>query len=219
MARFILTHSMQDLGDLIRYIGIIPYFPCGIPGYSVEEAVDPDLLWVDGGVWDWKGPMLRQGLCLYGKHLQSKAAFVSPDWFPDLANYRRNGYDFEGMCEDGLVPYRDRLLMAWLDRHGPTMSTTVRRECGFSKGFDTVQTRLQMQTFLTNADFAQPLNRLGQPYGWNRAVLTTPERLLGEERLNDVGGRSPEESLMRIAEHLHDCMPDVSMEALLDILK
>lgn len=220
MSRFLLTHSMQDLGDLIRWIGILPFFPCGIPGYSVEESVIPELLWgKEPGPWEWKGPMIRQGLCLYGKHVSKRAAFISPEWFPDLVNFRRNGYDFEGFSDDGLAPYKDKLLMAWMERHAPALSRDAKQSCGFSKGYETVATRLQMQTFLTSADFTYSVDKYGKPYGWGNAVLTTPERLLGEEQLNSVDGRTPEESLERIVCHLHDCMPDVQKDTLVEILR
>lgn len=220
MSRFLLTHSMRDLGDLIRWIGFLPYFPNEVWGFSVEEAVDPGLLWTDEpGPWEWKGPMIRQGLTVYGKVFQGKAAFVSPEWYPDLCNFRRDGYDFEGFCEDGLAPYKDKLLMAQLEEHGPMLSREARKCCGFTKGYDAVLNRLMMQTFITNHDFTYSVDKHGKPYGWGNAVLTTPEQLLGEERLNAIGGRTPAESLQRLAEHLHDCMPDVPVEQLKQMLK
>ena len=175
MERFIITHSMNDLLDLIDWIGVLPFFPNSVPGFSVEEAVDPALLWTDlPGPWEWKGPMIRSGRCVYGKLIGGRAAFVSREWFPDLANYRRDGYDFEGRCEDELVPYRDKLLMDYVQRHAPCLSKVARNECGFSKGYEGVLTRLQMQTFITNHDFVYSVDRHGRTYGWGNAQLTTP---------------------------------------------
>lgn len=174
MQRFITTHSMEDLLDLIDWIGFIPFFPNDIPGYSVEESVDPGLMWGEDGPWEWKGPMIRTGRCLYGKLFGRKAAFVSRAWFPDLANWRRDGYDFEGRCDDGLVPYQDKLLMQYVTAHGPVLSRVAKEGCGFHKGFDTALTRLQMQTFITNNDFVYQVDKHGKPYGWGNAQLTTP---------------------------------------------
>ena len=219
MERFLLTHSMQDLADLIRWIGILPFFPNEIPGYSVEEAVDPGIMWNGDGPWEWKGPMVRRGMCLYGKLIHGKAAFVSPELFPDLANYRRDGYDFEGRCADGLVPYRDQQLMKYVECHAPCLSRDARRGCGVDKGYDTCLTRLEMQTFITDHDFVYLTDKHGKPYGWGNAQLTTPEKMYGEEWINSADSRSPEESLQRLTEHLHACMPDVSTERIEGILK
>lgn len=220
MERFLTTHSMQDLLDLINWIGILPFFPNSVPGFSVEESVEPGLLWSDQpGPWEWKGPMIQSGACLYGKLIGGRAAFVSREWFPDLANYRRDGYDFEGRCDDGLVPYRDKQLMTYLEQHAPCLSKTARKECGVTKGYDGVLTRLEMQTFITNHDFVYSVDKHGRTYGWGNAVLTTPERLGGEEWVNSADSRTPGQSLERMAEHLHACMPDVSHEQLKQLLK
>lgn len=219
MQRFLTTHSMHDLLDLIDWIGFLPFFPNAIPGFSVEESVDPDRMWSDDGPWEWKGPMIRTGRCLYGKLFSGKAAFVSRDWFPDLANWRRDGYDFEGRCEDELVSHREKLLMAYVTDHGPVLSRIAKRECGFSKGYEGVLSRLEMQTFITGHDFVYAIDRHGKPYGWGNAQLTIPEALLGADTLDQVEGRSPEQSLQRLAEHLHSCMPDIPKAQLLTAIR
>lgn len=144
---------------------------------------------------------------------------MSLEWFPDLANYRRDGYDFEGRCDDGLVPYKDKLLMAYLDDHDPVISKDAKRQCGFTKGYDTALTRLEMQTFITNRDFVYSRDKQGRPYGWGNALLTKPESWFGQELVDRAGERSPEESLDRLVAHLHGLMPDVSEDALRRELK
>jgi len=37
-----------------------------------------------------------------------KAGFISAEWFPDFANYRRDSYDFDARYEDGLARYQDK---------------------------------------------------------------------------------------------------------------
>ena len=56
----------------------------------------------------WK--IRRSGKCLYGKLFNKKAGFVSREWIPDFANFRRDGYDFDARWDDGLASYKDKEL-------------------------------------------------------------------------------------------------------------
>ena len=56
----------------------------------------------------WK--IRRSGKCLYGKLFNKKAGFVSREWIPDFANFRRDGYDFDARWDDGFCRLRFRFL-------------------------------------------------------------------------------------------------------------
>jgi len=95
----IFITSYEDLRSAVREFGFLPFFPCAVPGFSIEEHVAGDL-WYDAAdrdwkVWNWKGPLINDLNCAYGKFFGKKAVYVSREWFPDFANYRRNGYDFD----------------------------------------------------------------------------------------------------------------------------
>lgn len=212
--------SREDLAQAVQTIGLLPLFSCSVPGWSVEELCDPSV-WFTGaeGPWEWKGQLAAEKRCVYGRLLGRKNAFVSLDWFPDLANYRRDGYDFEGRCDDGLAPYKDKLLMAWLAGHDPALSRDAKRRCGFDKGFDTVLTRLEMQTYIINQDFVYSVDKQGKPYGWGNALLTTPEKWLGERTVNAAEDTPPARSLARILAHLQQLMPKADEKALLRELR
>ena len=96
--------TKQDLVDAVERCGFLPLFENSIPGFSVEENVDP-AIWFgsEEGPWEWKGPVIRETGCAYGKFFEQKAAFISREWFPDFANYRRDGYDFDARYDDGLA--------------------------------------------------------------------------------------------------------------------
>lgn len=217
--RFDCVHSEADLARLVAGIGFLPFFRSEVPGWSLEENIDPAVWFTDrDGPWDWKGRMARDKKLVYGKFYHGKAAFVSLTCFPDLANYRRDGYDWEGFLEDARAPYRDKLLMAFLSAHRPALSRVCRRHCGFSKGYDTVLTRLQMQTWVIDRDFVYDIDRNGHAYGWGNALLDTPEGHLGEELVNSAAF-PPGESLERIVRWLHGWMPDASPDTLRQALK
>lgn len=213
--RFDCVHSCEDLARLVDGIGFLPFFRSAAPGWSLEENCDP-AVWFTGadGPWEWKGWLARDRRIVYGKFYRGKAAFVSLSCFPDLCNFRRDGYDFEGFAADALAPHNDRLLMAALQEIGPCPSKALKRRCGFTKGYDTVLTRLQMQTFVVSGDFVYDVDRQGRPYGWGNALLDTPERWLGEELVNRSDAFSPEESRERIVRWLHGWMPDVPEDRL-----
>ena len=110
MAFDFYVRSLQDLVEAVQTYGILPYFSNPIPGFSLEEHCDPRVMWSDddNNAWAWKGPVIRESGCAYGKFFGKKAAYVSRALFPDLANYRRDGYDFDARFEDGLARYEDK---------------------------------------------------------------------------------------------------------------
>ena len=202
--------SKDDLVAMIQEVGILPFFSNTVKGWSVEEHIDPVVWFTDQeGPWEWKGQLASGKTCVYGKFIRGKAAFISPEWFPDLANWRREGYDWEGRVDENLVPYRDKLLMQYLESHPHILSKYAKRECGFSKGYDTVVTRLQMQTFIVLSDFRYSITREGIPYGWGNAVLDIADRWLNTEMLATPENRTPEESFERMMKHLMSIMPEV----------
>ena len=210
----------EDVIGLTREVGFLPLFAGEIGGFSIEENCPPELWFNENvdGPWEWKGPIARGKTCAYGKFFGGRAGFISLDWFPDFANYRRDGYDFEGRFEDGLVKYKDKQIWDTLDQHGPLLSKDLKRLCdyrkGGNKGFDTVITRMQMQTFVTIADFAYMQDAQGQPYGWGVARYALPEALFGEERMAAADARKPIQSKERIFRHLRHLLPDATEEQL-----
>ena len=192
---------------MIDVVGILPFFANRVPGWSVEEHAAPEI-WFGGadGPWEWKGPLAYEKRCVYGKFIRNKAAFISPAWFGDLANWRRECMSFDERVETGLVPRKDIQLMDYLRAHPFTQSRYVKRECGFTTGYDAVLTRLEMQTYVVDQDFQYSVDRHGRPYGWGNAVLCAAEDWVsGALALPE--DREPEESFERMVNHLMRLMP------------
>ena len=215
MKHFQTIRSRADLESLILQVGILPFFTNGVPGWSVEENIDP-AVWFSGieGPWEWKGPLAYERKCAYGKFIRNKAAFVSLEWFVDLANHRRDGMTFEERVDMQEVSHREQLLMAYIAAQPGELSRHAKRECGFSKGYDGALTRLQMQTYVIDQDFRYSIDRFGRPYGWGNAALIRAEDWLGDDFLSPAADRTPEESFERMLEHLLRQMPDADTEAL-----
>lgn len=63
--------------------------------------------------------LARRGGAAYGKLFAKKAGLVSREWYPNLANYRRNGYNFDARWDEGLAGYREKRIMDVLLIEGP----------------------------------------------------------------------------------------------------
>ena len=208
--------SIKDLTDAIGKYGFLPFFANSIEGFSVEEHIAPECWYhSDSGewqAWEWKGPVIRETGCAYGKFFEKKACYVSAEWFPDLANHRRDGYDFDARYDDGLAQYRDKLLYDLADANAPVLSKELKAlgnyRKGGNKGFDTVISRLQAQCYLVISDFVYMRDKNGEPYGWGVAEYSTPEKLMGSAFCDRVYSRTPQESFERLLRHFWELFPD-----------
>jgi len=206
--------TKQDLKDAVVKYGILPYFTNGIPGFSIEEHVDPGVWFTDiPGPWEWKGPVIRELGCAYGKFFEAKAAYVSAELFPDLANYRRDGYDFDARFDDELASYRDKELYDLISQNSPILSKELRIKGNYvkggKKGFETLINRLQSQCYVLVGDFVYSHDKNGREYGWGIAEYSTPEVFMGSGFTDAVYKRTPEESYRRLLDRLKKMFPEI----------
>ena len=205
-------HSCPELMAYIQEVGFLPLLYSGIRGYSAEEVVDSDCGYVvfpDGGwdwpLWKWKGPIVQEGNCVYGKFFDGKAGFISRAWWPDFCNYRRSRHPApaEGSIEEA--------ILLTLGEQGSLITRELRAACGFTgpkmrSRFDGYVTRLQMACRIVTEDFVYPQDRHGREYGWGWSLLTTPEQLgLTAEACQCQ--HSAEESRHLLLEHLSRLLP------------
>ncbi len=205
----------------IEELGFVPLLDGGIAGFSAEEMVDDECRYVvtadgwDWPLWKWKGPIITEGNCVYGKFFNSKAGFVSKQWWPDWCNWRRSksAEPAPGSIEE--------TIMLTLQEHGSLITRELRALCGFTGAkmrsrFDSYVTRLQMQCRIITEDFVYPRDKHGREYGWGWSLLTTPERLLGREAC--LCEHTPEQSRELIINHLRHILPNASDAQLLRLL-
>ncbi len=209
-------NSLDELNKTIKEFGFLPFFKNVVNGFSIEEFCPPNLWFspdVDGP-WEWKGPAIRTDECIYGKFFGGKAGFVSREWIPDFLNLRRDGYDFDSRCDDGLVYFKDKEMFEAINENSPILSKELKTLCGYikggKKGFETVITRLQMQGYICVADFVYMLDKKGNPYGWGVAEYTTPEAVFGYAFTSSAYKRKPLESKKRILSHLKSILPQAT---------
>ena len=197
--RDVEVHSCPELMGLIQEVGFLPLLDSGIVGYSAEAIVDDECRYVvysDGGwdwpLWKWKGPIVQEGDCVYGKFFAGKAGFVSCEWWPDLCNWRRSKFPqpAEGSIEE--------TILMTLAENGSLITRELRAACG----------RLQMAARIVTEDFVYPTDKHGREYGWGWSLLTTPEALYGRDACRCE--RTPEESCQRMFDHLRQLLPEAT---------
>lgn len=185
--------TKEQLGSVISELGFLPFFPCGIKGFSLREHADPAVWFVEGvdGPWEWKADV-----SVYGKLMKNKAVFITPEWYGVLACYRRDGYDYEGMYEDGFLPHASLPIVNELEK-GSLISTELRRRTGMDgKGspFDGLITLLQMKCFVLPTSFEYAIDRHGRPYGWGLARYSLADRFYSGEIAAAEAKYSPAEA-------------------------
>ena len=207
-------HTCAQLIELIQEIGFLPLLNSGIEGYSAEELVDEECRYVvfpDGGwdwaLWKWKGTVVTEGNCVYGKFFNKKAGFISKEWWADFYNYRRSK---NPVPEEGTI--EGAILSTLLD-HGSLITRELRNLCGFTgtkmrSKFDSYITRLQMGCHIVTEDFIYPHDKHNREYGWGWSLLTAPEDLYGKSSCQC--SRTPEESYQRLFDHFHTLLPQAT---------
>lgn len=201
--------TKDELCALIEDIGFIPLFRGDIPGFSVEDITRPERWFSDDDAehdpWDWRKHIAAEGNIAYGKLFRNKAGFISKKWYPKLANFRRDGYDFDSLYEEGLAPRRQGLIMKLFENGDRIPSYEIKRLAGFGgngeKGFEGALTALQMQTYLTVCGFARKRNRAGGEYGWPIGLYSMPEALFGAEYVRAEYRTDPKVSRGEIVDH------------------
>ena len=218
----IYIRSKEDLIEAVERCGIVPFFSNNIKGFSIEENVDPRAYFSDGpGVWEWKGPVIQELRCAYGKFFLNKACFISKEWFLDFANYRRDGYDFDARVNDGLVTYNEEYLYNLITSRHSMLSKTAKALGGYvkpreqgkdswqpRKGFDTTINKLMMKGYIIIIDFDYEVDKNGEFYGWGISRYSTPEEFYGKKFADKCYKRTPEESYKRLFRQIKKLNPD-----------
>ena len=225
--------TREQLTEYIKEAGFLPLFANEVKGFSVEEHVACDYWWtgdIRHDPWEWREIIAAEHEVAYGKFFGGKAGFISLEWLPYFANYRRGGYDFDARWEDGLATRREKLVMDFLtdrDEDGDviypendTLTTDLKKLTGFGKGgeknFPGVITALQMQTYLVTAAFRKKVSKKGEEYGMAVSILTPPEALWGYELVTAAYKETPYQSWERIIKRVQNASLQAEYE---DIIK
>ena len=209
--------SWEELIAWIDQVGFLPLFKNEIPGFSAEEHTYPLSWWTgdpEQDPWEWRQLIARSGRVAYGKFFGGKAGFISREWFPHFANWRRDGYDFDSRWDEALATMRQKQIMDQFTHRKEIWSHELKQLAGFgkegAKNFEGTLTRLQMSGYLVIRDFRLKLNKKGQPYGWPIAVYATPEALWGYDHITSAYSLPPARSRKLIRQQVESHFPAVT---------
>lgn len=228
----IIIERQEQLEALISDWGFMPFFRNGIKGYSIEEMTPPDLLFGDDmmqGPWMWKGLIIGNWQAAYGKFFRGKAGYISLKWLPDFMNWRRSLLPLEAQDANA------RHILEVLQQNESMLSKQLKIASGFTlsrkrqtvnpadasekvpnrnngMAFDQLIAHLQMGTHVCIADFEYLVSKKGETYGWGLARYCTPEAMYPDLFPIEahVEGRTPEQSLAKIIDHICSLFPDVT---------
>lgn len=218
--------SADDLIGLICRTGFLPLFKNEIEGFSVEEHTLADHWWSGdekNDPWEWRKEAAASGVIAYGKFFDKRSGFISKEWFPHFANYRRDGYDFDARWDDEKATLRSKKIMDVFEKRDEMFSYEIKREAGFGKdgekNFEGTITDLMMQSYLVIHDFRQKINKNGIPYGWHVAVYSKPETVWGENLVTSCYNFSPDNSFKMICDHIRSLYSSTDTAAIEKMFK
>lgn len=222
-------HTVDEAVEYINEIGFLPLFKNEIPGFSLEERTVPEYWWSDDAErdpWMWRAIIARRGDIVYGKFFDKKAGFISKKWLPVFANFRRDGYDFDALYDDGKAPRKHKKIMDFFmeDKIDTELySNELKKLAGFGKdgekGFEGAITNLMMQLYLCNCDFKKRKNKKGVEYGWDVAIYSSPEHIHGYDYVTSNYKEEPEDSWKSVEEHILDIYPIATKKQIKKVLR
>lgn len=194
----IVTNAKQ-LEELVEDLGFLPFFTNEIMGFSVEECCPKEYWFTDiPGPWEWKSEIAQGKHIAYGKFFGKKAGYIAHRFIPHFCNYRRDGYDFDALYDDGKATRKSKDIIDLLEKNGSMLSREIKKTLGYKKGgntgFDTVITALQMQGYVAPVGFELSRDKDGKEYGWGVARYDTFERIFGSDFVTSEYDTDPMDS-------------------------
>ena len=197
----------EQLLTLLRNVGFLLLFSNAIKGFSVEEHVPAERWWTgeDDDPWEWRHMLADDPEIAYGKFFGRKAGFIHRDFFPLFAGYRRNGYDFDALCDDNLAPHKWKKEM---EQFSVDENMAGKMLLASNISSESIKTDLQMRTYLITASFTRKRNKKGIPYGWHLAMLGTPETKWGYDHVTSSYYLGYDGCWEQIKNHMKGLYPD-----------
>ncbi len=216
----------RELTDFINQIGFLPLFKNEIDGFSVEEITSASSWWSDPpqeDPWSWREVIAAEGEIAYGKLFNNKAGFVSKEWYPYFASFRRDGYDFDSRYEDGLASMRAKKIIDVLTLCEQLPSNELKLAAGFGKGgekgYEGALSQLQMQTYITVRSFQRRRNKKNEEFGWPVAIYSLSEKLYGEEHVRSAYSIGSSEAKKIVIEQIKRSFPRALESDLLKVIR
>lgn len=211
--------TVDELKAYINKVGFLPFFKGEIEGFSLEEMTASDSWWSGDPAedpWEWRKIIAEETDIAYGKFFCNKAGFISKEWFPLFATFRRDGYDFDSRYEDGLASMRQKKIIDVLSMYDKLPSYELKKLAGFNKNgennFEGTVTSLQMQTYIIIRRFSRKKNKKGEEYGWSVADYSLSENLYGSDYVRSRYNLAADKAKEMILNHLLKIYPNADVK-------
>lgn len=207
-----MIHNAKELEALVLDIGLLPLFRCRVAGFSVEDLTPRDRWFVRDveGPWEWREAVADGGAIAYAKVFERKAGFIAPVCYPDFANHRRGGMDFDERYNRGLCSRNEKRLHDLLSERGPMLASDLRARSGVVKGFDCAITSLQMRADVTICRLEYKRDASGRPYGFGESRFQLCDEAFGEAFVRSKYGEAPETSRQRLFDRVAALFPEAA---------
>lgn len=166
----------QDIIDIVNELGILQFWDENRLSATTLSAVNFNKL------WSLREKAVNSQQVVYGKFALKKTTFISKTAFPYFASLRRDGYDFDSLCDEGRVPAKEQTIMEAVGTNA-TPSYDLKTKLDI-KGFDTAVTSLQNKTYLCL--------QFKKSY-MGTAMLCRPEDIFGYDYVRSQYSLSPAE--------------------------
>ncbi|MCR4577601.1 MAG: hypothetical protein K5784_06810 [Clostridiales bacterium] len=190
--------NINELKAFILECGFLPLFRNAIPGFSVEENVPSKGWWTgdeSADPWEWRMILAEDPEIAYGKFFNGASGFISADWFPYFAQFKRDGYDFDSTADEGILNRRLAQLMEPFGTGDEVIFSNVLKSLtGLGGAFETALAQAQAKSYLICHSFAQRINKQGMPYGWHVASYCMPELKFGADMVKSRYGMTVREA-------------------------
>ncbi len=169
----------DDFFAAVDEYGILPFWDEN--GFSAWQLSDVNFM----KLWYMRERVVNSKKVAYGKFVRKKSTFVRLDLLPALCALRRDGYDFDSLCDEGRAPNREKIIMDAIDAATePAPQYALGKSIGV-KGYDTCVTSLQNKTYLC-VTFKHS--------SMGTALLARPETVFGYDFVRSAYSKSLEEN-------------------------
>ena len=194
--------SMEEIIACIRKNGFLSFNICFLKGFSLEEQCD-QAFFKKRIPEEWIGIFGENGIAC-GRFFDGRMSLITKEWFPVFANYRRDGYDFDALFDEGKTSYVYKRIMDHFPEEGyesVLSGKELRCMSGFEAGtlYEDILTDLEYQTYL--------IRRNGRTI-----MYGTPEGLFGYDHVRSLYREDPLVSGKKIAMDLFQRYPDQEAE-------
>lgn len=157
--------------------------------------------------WQWRMRVLEERDDIaYSKVFFRTSGYITKEWYPYFLRVRRQGKSFEKAYADGEISHTAKVIYDIIVQNGSIPLHEIKLMGGFGKedksSFDKAVTDLQMKMYITMCGRTSKLNKSGEEYGWNVTVFSTPEKLFGEEFVENAMKIPADEAAEKIREQV-----------------